>query len=72
MTDGSVARGPGNPEGVPRWVGAQGGSPVDWDLPLPEEPVQLRTRVRALVEQAPEQGAALIDSAGGRCSNRPA
>ena len=36
---------------------------VDWDLPLPEEPVELRARVRALVEHAPEQGAALIDGA---------
>jgi hypothetical protein len=36
---------------------------VDWDLPLPEEPVELRARVRALVEQAPELGATLIDGA---------
>jgi hypothetical protein len=31
------------------------------DLPLPEEPVALRDRVRALVEQEPDRGAALID-----------
>jgi hypothetical protein len=30
-------------------------------LPLPEEPVELRARVRALVEEAPARGAALID-----------
>jgi hypothetical protein len=33
------------------------------DLPLPEEPVALRDRVRALVEREPERGAALIDGA---------
>ena len=33
------------------------------DLPLPEEPVALRDRVRALVEREPERGAALIDDA---------
>jgi hypothetical protein len=33
------------------------------NLPLPEEPVELRTRTRALVEAAPAQGAALIDGA---------
>ena len=33
------------------------------DLPLPEEPVELRARTRALVEQAPEQGSALLDAA---------
>jgi hypothetical protein len=33
------------------------------DLSLPEEPVALRTRVRALVEEEPERGAALIDGA---------
>jgi hypothetical protein len=32
------------------------------DLPLPEEPVELRARTRALVEQAPERGAALVDA----------
>lgn len=36
---------------------------VDWDLPLPEEPVELRARMRALVEEAPARGAALIDEA---------
>jgi hypothetical protein len=40
-----------------------GRAPVDWDLPLPEEPVELRARVRALVEEEPERGAALIDGA---------
>ena len=33
------------------------------DLPLPEEPVELRARVRALVEREPERGAAVIDGA---------
>jgi hypothetical protein len=33
------------------------------DLPLPEEPAALRDRVRALVEQEPERGAALIEGA---------
>jgi hypothetical protein len=33
------------------------------DLPLPEEPVALRAGVRALVEEEPERGAALIDGA---------
>jgi hypothetical protein len=37
--------------------------PVPEDLPVPEEPVELRARVRALVERAPEEGAALIDGA---------
>ena len=31
------------------------------DLPLPEEPVELRRRTRALVEQDPERGAAVLD-----------
>jgi hypothetical protein len=31
------------------------------DLPLPVEPVELRARVRARVEQEPGRGAALID-----------
>jgi hypothetical protein len=30
-------------------------------LPLPEEPVELRARVRALVEETPARGAALLD-----------
>jgi hypothetical protein len=55
--------GPGDLGGVPRSEGSQGGAPVDRVLPLPEEPVALRTRTRALVEAAPAQGAALIDGA---------
>jgi hypothetical protein len=31
-------------------------------LSLPEEPVELRRRTRALVEEDPEQGAALVDA----------
>jgi hypothetical protein len=31
-------------------------------LPLPEEPVELRRRTRALVEQDPDQGAAVVDA----------
>ncbi len=31
------------------------------DLTLPEEPVELRRRTRALVEQDPERGAAVLD-----------
>ena len=32
------------------------------DLPLPEEPVELRRRTRALVEQDPARGAAVVDA----------
>jgi hypothetical protein len=32
------------------------------DLLLPEEPVELRRRTRALVEQDPERGSAVIDA----------
>jgi hypothetical protein len=32
------------------------------DLSLPEEPVELRARTRALVEQDPGQGAAVVDA----------
>jgi len=31
-------------------------------LALPEEPVELRRRTRALIEQDPEQGAAVVDA----------
>lgn len=33
------------------------------ELPLPEEPVELRRRTRALAQEAPERAAALIDAA---------
>jgi len=33
------------------------------DPTVPEEPVELRARTRALVEEAPERGAALVDAA---------
>jgi hypothetical protein len=32
------------------------------DLSLPEEPVALRQRTRALIEQDPERGAAVVDA----------
>jgi hypothetical protein len=32
------------------------------DLPLPEEPVALRRRTRALIEQDAERGSAVVDS----------
>jgi hypothetical protein len=32
------------------------------DLLLPEEPVELRRRTRALVEQDPERGSAVVDA----------
>jgi hypothetical protein len=32
------------------------------DLPLPDEPAELRRRTRALVEQDPERGAAVVDA----------
>jgi hypothetical protein len=34
----------------------------DPDLPLPEEPLALRLHTRALVEEAPDRGAALVDA----------
>jgi hypothetical protein len=33
------------------------------ELSIPEEPVELRARTRALVEETPERGAALVDAA---------
>ena len=41
-------------------TGAPPGLPPS--LPLPEEPVELRRRTRALIEQDPERGAAVVDA----------
>jgi hypothetical protein len=38
------------------------GAPPGLSLALPEEPVELRRRTRALIEQDPQRGAAVLDA----------